>query len=96
MKLPQTRENPHPGLYFCWSKTGERILITIEDADTFYMRESGKWRIYPFVDEYWANPRGYEVVQTHVKQAIDLVDKHHAEGTTITDDEVNAFPWYMY
>ena len=43
-----------------------------------------------------AGPRGYEVVQTHVKQAIDLVDKHHAEGTTITDDEVNTFPWHVY
>ena len=96
MKLPQSRENPDPGLYFGWSSSGDRILLAIEDADTFYVRNAGKWEIYPFVEEYWANPRSYEVVQTHVKKAIDLVDKHHADGTTISDDEVNSFPWYLY
>jgi hypothetical protein len=96
MRLPQSKENPYPGLYFIWSNTGDRILITIEDSAIFYVRESGKWRTYPFVEEYWSNPNGYEIVQTHVKQAIDLVDKHQEEGTTITDDEVKSFPWYMY
>ena len=96
MRLPQSKENPYPGLYFSWSTTGERILIAIEEADVFYVRKSGKWRIYPFIDEYWANPSGYEVVETHLKEAIDLVDKHHAEGTPVTDDEVLAFPFYLY
>ena len=96
MRLPQSIENPYPGLYFCWSNTGEQILISIEDANTFYIRKSGKWQIYPFVKQYWENPRGYEVVQTHVKQAIDLVDKHDLEGTTISNDEVVSFPLYLY
>jgi hypothetical protein len=96
MRLPQSKENPEPGLYFSWSNTEERILIAIEDADTFYVRKSGEWQKFPFVEEYWANPSGYEILQTHVKQAIDLVDKHHADGTTITDEEINSFPNYMY
>jgi hypothetical protein len=96
MRLPQSKENPYPGLYFSWSTTGERILIAIEDSDTFFVRKSGKWLVYQFVEEYWANPCGYEVVQTHVKQAIDLVDKHHEKGTPITNDEVKSFPFYMY
>ncbi len=96
MRLPQSKENPYPGLYFIWSNTGERILIAIEETNVFYVRKSGKWRVYPFIEEYWANPCGYEVVQTHVKQAISLVDKHHTEGTTITNDEVHSFPLYLY
>jgi hypothetical protein len=96
MRLPQSKENPYPGLYFSWSNTGERILIAIEDADTFFIRRSGKWQVYQYVEEYWANPSGYEVVQSHVKQAIDLVDKHHENKTAITNEEVMSFPLYLY
>ncbi|NBO22762.1 hypothetical protein EBU94_05410 [bacterium] len=96
MRLPQSKENPYPGLYFSWSQTGERILLAIEDADIFYVRNSGKWQTYSFVKEYWEDPDGFEVAQSHVKQAIDLVDKHHAEGTLITNEEVRSFPTHIY
>ena len=96
MRLPQSKENPYPGLYFSWSTTGERILIAIEEPDVFYVRKSGKWKVYPFTEEYWANPSGYEVVETHLKEAIDLVDKREAEGNTVSNDEVLAFPFRLY
>ena len=96
MRLPQSKENPYPGLYFSWDKGGEIILLAIEDAKLFYIRQSGKWNVYPDVNEYFSNPIGFEVDQAHVKQAIELIDHHHARGTRITDQEIEKFPKYMY
>jgi hypothetical protein len=96
MRLPQSKENPYPGLYFSWDDNGAIVLLAIEDSEVFYVRQSGKWNIFPHVEEYFRNPIGFEVDQSHVKQAIDLVDQHHAEGTAITDVEIEKFPKYMY
>lgn len=96
MRLPQSKDNPYPGLYFSWDERGDVILLAIEDAELFYIRQSGKWNVYPYVEQYFSNPIGFDVDQSYVKQAIDLVDEHHLKGTKITKEDIEKFPKYIY
>lgn len=91
MRLPQSRQNVYPGLYLTIIEPSVYMLLAIKSENSFLQRKSGKWVPYADTNEYWANPNGISILQSHEKELIELFDAHQEKGTQPSLDEIQKF-----
>ena len=93
MRLPHSRENLMPGLYFYLPPNGIRPteLITIESHSSIFLRTQGDWVDHSHVAEVIDNLPELVVFGDEAQAAFDLVDLSERENRSITPEELRPF-----
>ena len=93
MKLPHSRENLMPGLYFYFPPNGIRSieLITIQSHTKVLMRSQGDWIRHPHPNEVLDNLPEMVIFGEETQVAYDLVDLAERESREIITSELQKF-----
>ena len=93
MRLPHSRDNLMPGLYFYFPPNGIRPteLITIQSHSKIFVRSQGDWIEHPFLSEVLENLPEFLIFADDTQAAYDLVDLSEREHRSITPSELKGF-----
>ena len=93
MRLPHSKDNLVPGLYFYFPPDNIRPieLITIQSHTKIFLRSSGDWIKHPNVGEVLENLPELDIFGKESQAAYDLVDLSEREGRAIRSEELQRF-----
>ena len=93
MRLPHSKDNLMPGLYFYFPPDGIRPieLITIQSHTKIFLRSNGDWIKHPNVSEVLENLPELDIFGKESQAAYDLVDLSEREGRAIRSEELKRF-----
>ena len=93
MRLPHSRDNLMPGLYFYFPPNEIRPieLITIESLSSVFLRTQGEWVDHPHLEEVLDNLPELVIFEYEAQEASDLIDLSESENRPINSDELKRF-----
>ena len=93
MRLPHSRDNLMPGLYFYFPPEEIRPieLITIQSHSKIFLRSQGDWINHPHKAEVLENLPELVIFGDETQAAYDLVDLSERESRPITSAELKRF-----
>lgn len=93
MRLPHTKDNLMPGLYFYFPPDEIRPveLITIQSHSKVFLRSKGDWIKHPYMAEVLDNLPELVIFGNEVQAAYDLVDLSERENRAIDSSELQRF-----
>lgn len=93
MRLPHSKDNLMPGLYFYFPPDDTRPieLITIQSHTKIFLRSKGDWIKHPNVSEVLENLPELDIFGKESQVAYDLVDLSEREGRAIRSEELQRF-----
>lgn len=93
MRLPHSKENIMPGLYFYFPPKEIRPieLITIQSATKIFLRSQSDWINHPHLAEVLENLPELVIFEDETQAAYDLVDLSEREDRAITSAELKRF-----
>lgn len=91
VRLPHSKENFYPGLYFYPNLDGDIVLLKIVTKTEFYIRSNSSWKEFQGVSEFWENPSDFAITASMSQEATELIDSHHKNGTKVLSTELQKF-----
>ena len=93
MRLPHSRENIMPGLYFYFPPDEIRSteLITVESHTSIFLRSQGDWKTHPHIEEVLDNLPELVIFGDETQAAFDIVDLAERENRPIDSLELKRF-----
>jgi len=93
MRLPHSKDNLIPGLYFYFPPEEIRPieLITIQSPSKIFLRSQGDWINHPHKAEVLENLPELVIFGDETQAAYDLVDLSEREDRAITSAELKRF-----
>lgn len=84
MKLPHSKENAQPGLYFYPDGKGGYKLLKVESVRLIFVRQGGDWIKQESTDYFWSEPSEFSIANSDITRVTALVDKYQSDETLIT------------
>ena len=93
MRLPHSRDNLMPGLYFYFPPDDARPveLVTIQSHTKVFLRSQGDWIKHPRIGEVLENLPELVIFGDETQAAYDLVDLSERENRAINSSELQRF-----
>ena len=93
MRLPHSRDNLMPGLYFYFPPDDARPveLITIQSHTKVFLRSQGDWIKHPRIGEVLEHLTELVIFGDETQAACDLVDLSERENRAINSSELQRF-----
>ena len=93
MRLPHSRDNLMPGLYFYFPPDDARPveLVTIQSHTKVFLRSQGDWIKHPRMDEVLEHLPELVIFGDETQAAYDLVDLSERENRAINSSELQRF-----
>ena len=93
MRLPHSKDNLMPGLYFYFPPDDIRPpeLITIQSHTKIFLRSKGDWINHPQKGEVLENLPELVIFGDETQAAYDLVDLSERENRAINSSELQRF-----
>jgi hypothetical protein len=97
MRLPPSRDNVYPGLYFAQTPDSRELcqLINIESANEIFLRVKGAWIPYPDMEFILDNLPFTSVNPKLIFQAIAYVDDCDYKVTPLKWLEIDQFQHHV-
>jgi len=97
MRLPPSRDNVYPGVYFAQTPASGEIcqLINIESAKEIFLRIHSAWTPYPDMEYILENLPFTSVNPKLVFQAIAYVDDCESNGKPLRWPDIDQFQHHV-
>jgi hypothetical protein len=91
MRLPHSRENVQPGLYFYPRDEKQFDLILVDSLELIMVRKGGEWVPYERRSEFWDEPSDSTILPEFMDRAIELVDLYQTDDIPVTWKEAKTY-----